>query len=389
MNPTDFTPQAPGRLIRIPEGVWGFVPNPLPPPLQFDLETINVLSEADRALGEIASVGRMLPNPRLLTQPFMRREAVSSSRIEGTTASVEQLVLFEEAMPTQPQPEDVREVANYVAAMDYGLVRLKTLPVSSRLIRELHERLLREVRGESRHPGEFRAVQNSIRRAGQSLQDARFVPPPVPEMLAALDAFERYFAAPKGLPPLVHMALCHYQFEAIHPFMDGNGRIGRLLIGLMLCAPDFYGDAPLLPGPLLYLSDYFERNREAYVDHLLAVSQKGAWLEWLRFFLKGVAEQARGAVNRSQRLLEIQQRYRGQVQRARASALLPQIIDELIAHPAITTSRAQRLLSVTPRSAALNIEKLVSMGILREVTGRKTHRVYIAPEILGAIQEEG
>lgn len=382
MQQADFSEHAPGRFVQSPEGYWTFVPHPLPPKLEFDLQTIRLLSEANRGLGELAGVGQTLPNPHLLIGPFLRREAIFSSRIEGTTATAEELLLFE-ALPTEePRTPDAREVANYVKALEYGLQRLKNLPVSLRLIRELHGVLLSGVRGQDRRPGEFRRSQNIIGQRGQRIEHARYVPPPVPEMQQGLDEFERFLHTPSDLPFLVQLALIHYQFEAIHPFMDGNGRIGRLLITLLLC------ERGLLKEPLLYLSAYFERNRDAYVDHLLHVSQAGTWSEWIQFFLQGVAEQSEDAIRRSQSLLSLWQNYRGRFQTARSSALLLKLVDALFAYPATWISRARKQLGVTHRSAQLNVEKLVAAGILAEKTGRQRNRVYLAPEILAIIEAD-
>lgn len=382
MQQADFSEHAPGRFVQSPEGYCTFVPHPLPPKFEFDLQTIRLLSEANRGLGELAGVGQTLPNPHLVIGPFLRREAIFSSRIEGTTATAEELLLFE-ALPTEePRTPDAREVANYVKALEYGLQRLKNLPVSLRLIRELHGVLLKGVRGQDRNPGEFRRSQNIIGQRGQRIELARYVPPPVPEMQQGLDEFERFLHTPSDLPFLVQLALIHYQFEAIHPFMDGNGRIGRLLITLLLC------ERGLLKEPLLYLSAYFDRYRDAYVDHLLHVSQAATWTDWIQFFLQGVAEQSEDAVRRSQKLLALWQNYRGRFQTARSSALLLKLVDALFAYPATWIARARKQLGVTHRSAQLNVEKLVAAGILAERTGRQRNRVYLAPEILAIIEAD-
>ena len=377
MDPADFTPDSPGQLIRASEGYWAFVPDPLPPPLQFDLATINLLVDAQGALSELSGLGRGLPNPHLLIGPFMRREAVLSSRIEGTVTRVDQLMLFEVEPSIEAETPDAREVLNYVRALEYGLDRLPTLPMSLRLIREIHGELLRGVRGRQRRPGEFRDVQNAVgTRADQSYAEARYVPPPVPHMRSALSDFESSLVGASDLPLLIELALIHYQFEAIHPFMDGNGRIGRLLTSILLC------DRGALPSPLLYLSAFFERHREAYVDHLLAVSQRGSWLDWIGFFLQGVAEQARSAGELSTRLLDLREDYRTRVQAARRSVLLVSLIDELFASPYLTVPIAAGRLNVTQRSASLNISKLVDLGIVVEITGRQRYRVFEAREVV-------
>jgi len=382
MKPEDFSASAPGQIIRTPEGHAAFLPDPLPPKLGFSLATMHLLSEADRALGQLAGVGETLPNPHLLIGPFLRREAVLSSRIEGTITTPVELLLFEVAPSEEPKPPDVREVANYVRALETGLARLAELPVCLRLIRETHGILLEGARGGKHRPGEFRQNQNYIGRPDRPIAEARFVPPPVPQMAVALDAFERFLQQGSGYPFLVDLALLHYQFEAIHPFMDGNGRIGRLLIPLLL------SEKGILPQPLLYLSAYFERNRDSYVDLLLRVSQAGVWEEWIQFFLKGVADQARDALHRSRKLLSLRQEYRMRMQQARASALVLRLVDELFSHPALTASGARQRLGVTHRSAQLNIEKLEKVGILKEYTGRQRNRVYVATGILGIIGED-
>src|SRR5436309_5025335 len=333
MQPSDFTEKAPGRPIKTAQDYWAFVPQPLPPALEIDWDLANTLSEADRSLSELSGVARTLPNPHLLIAPFVRREAVLSSRIEGTQAGFSDLLFFEAAPSAKPPIEDVKEVANYVSALEHGLARLKDLPVSLRLIREMHERLMHGVRGDTMTPGEFRRSQNWIGPPGCTLADAAFVPPPVAEMTQALRDFEKYLHEPPVLPPLVRLALIHYQFEAIHPFLDGNGRIGRLLITLLLCAEG------LLPQPLLYLSAYFERHRLEYYRLLLAVSQSGGWSEWICFFLRGVAEQSNDAIRRSDRLLQLMQDYRERLQSARTSALLLQLVDRLFMTPATTVAR--------------------------------------------------
>jgi Fic family protein len=381
VKPSDFAPNRAGNLVQGERGYWAFVPNPLEPDLVLDIQVVKALSEADRFMSELAGGARTLPNPHLLIGPFMRREAVLSSRIEGTQASLSDLFFFEAAQPEEPEAPDVREVANYVRALEYGLERLNDLPLSLRLIREMHERLMRGVRGEEQTPGEFRTSQNWIGPPGCTLMNATYVPPPVDEMKSALDKFEKYLHAPSELPPLIRLALVHYHFEAIHPFLDGNGRIGRLIITLLLCTEK------LLPQPLLYLSAFFEKHREEYYALLMNVSRRGDWLAWIHFFLRAVAVQAKDAIARSDALLSIWSRYRSQLQEARASALLLRLVDGLFSFPAITASFATRLLDVTPRSAQLNINKLVDAGILEEATGQKRNRVYVAREIISIVEK--
>jgi len=392
MNPDKFRNSPSGHIIQVGQGetaYWAFVPNPLPPPLKFDSALIRALSDADRALGELAGLGRALPNPHLLINPFIRREAVLSSRIEGTQADLADLYAFEAgqlALPglkAAPAEADVREVFNYVRALEYGLERLRTLPVSLRLIREVHARLMEGVRGEHATPGEFRRTQNWIGAPGCTLNDATYVPPPVDEMHTALDAFEKYLHSEDDQPPLVRLALIHYQFEAIHPFIDGNGRIGRLLLFLLLVHWD------LLPLPLLYLSAFFEKHRQAYYELLLAVSTRGAWREWIEFFLRGVAEQARDAVVRAKRLQDLQTEWHWRLAHARNSALLFRLADKLFESPLVTIPLAKDYLNVTYLSAQRIVDKLVQANILQPLDPEKKYgRMFIAREIFQVVGAE-
>ena len=382
MDPADFTDDAPGELVKTVEGIWAFVPHPLPPKFDIGPATINRLSAADFALGQLQGVGQMLPNAQLLIAPFLRREAVLSSRIEGTIASLDQLVLFEVEPSRDPQNPDVGEVANYVSAMQYGLTRLEELPVSLRLIRELHEKLLTGVRGQDKRPGEFRQTQNAIGQQGRPVEEARYIPPPVAQMNQALSEFEFFVHEPTELPFLIKLALAHYQFEAIHPFLDGNGRIGRLLLSLLICEKEY------LTQPMLYLSGFLEKHRDRYIDSLLRVSQSGDWAGWVDFFLEGVAEQSADAVDRSGLLLKLREQYREKAQTARASALPLLLIDELFQNPALTITMARRVLDVTAVSAQRSVDRLVDLGILEEVTGQQRNRIYLAREIMSIVNAE-
>ena len=373
-----------GHVVRTINEAWAFVPDPLPPTLTWTVGLINDLSAADRVLGELAGLGRNLVNPNLLIRPFMRREAVLSSRIEGTQATLTDLYVYEgEQLSLFEPPPDVQEVHNYVQALEYGLNRLQEFPLSLRLIREIHAHLMEGVRGEEMTPGEFRRRQNCIGPPGCSLGEATYVPPPVPHMHEALDAFERFLYDDAGLPPLVRLGLIHYQFEAIHPFLDGNGRIGRLLLTLLLCAWE------LLPEPLLYLSAYFEAHRRAYYEHLLAVSQEGAWEQWLRFFLRGVVEQSRDAMVRARRLQDLREGYREQLQVEQTGARLLQVVDLLFDQPLVTVTQVSEVLNVHFASANHYVQQLEEAGILREITGQARNRVYRAGEVLAAIEGGG
>jgi len=378
MKPEQFSNPS-GQLVQAQQGdaaYWAFVPAPLPPAVTLDAALIRALSDADRALGELAGLGRAIPNPHLLIGPFVRREAVLSSRIEGTHADIADLYAYE-AGAMQARGSDVREVSNYVRALNYGLERMQTLPASLRLIGELHAHLMEDVRGGTAQPGQFRRVQNYIGRPGCTVETADFVPPPPPQMAHALEDLEAYLHAEGDHPPLLRLAFIHYQFETIHPFLDGNGRIGRLLVPLLLV----YWD--LLPLPLLYLSAFFEKRREDYYDLLLAVSQRSAWGEWLLFFLRGVEEQARDAIVRARQLQDLQMAWRERLQSRRyTSAALLKLVDELFFAPTLTVPQVQKILGVTHRAANQTVLRLIDEGILAAVPGRERNRQFVAQEIL-------
>jgi len=380
MKASDF-PAPNGRVAQGLGGYSAFIPAPLYPTIQWTTELVRELSEADQALGKLAGVGQSLVNPQLLWAPFLKREAVLSSRIEGTMASLSDLFYFEAAPSATAGPSDVAEVANYVRALEFGLKNAAKRPVGLNLLREMHRVLMEGVRGGDKRPGEFRRDRNWIGPPGCRLDEATYVPPPPEELPQLLDQFEKALHDDVELPALIRFASLHYQFEAIHPFMDGNGRIGRLLITLLLCT------SGLLPHPLLYLSAFFERHRDTYYGHLLGVSQEHRWAEWIRFFLRGVSEQATDAIERSRRLLDLREHFRKQFHAARSSALLLKLIDELFNTPVVTIPRAMRMLGVTYHSAQGNIERLVEAGLLREVTGRKRDRVYMARQIVQAVEQ--
>ena len=381
MDPKEYRNQAAGRPILTPTGYWAFVPSPLPPDITWTLPLVSALSEAERDLSRLAALAGNFPFPRLLIQPFIRNEAVISSRIEGTHASLVDLYTYETAqLSFFEQTDDVREVYNYVRATDFGLERLKTLPVSLRLIRELHEKLTENVRGGSLTPGEFRRSQNWIGPAGSTPSSAPYVPPPVDEMHQALDALEKFIHAETQIPALVRAGMIHYQFEAIHPFLDGNGRVGRLLIVLLLC------EWGLLAQPLLNLSAYIERYRQEYYDHLLAVSQRGDWETWLRFFLRGVSEQARDGVNRMESLQAIRLKYQPVVDADRKPERMSAVVDFIFSRPIFSIRQVSAGLGIPFRATETCIERLVRAGVLREITGYARNRIFQADEVLNAIQ---
>lgn len=384
MDLESFRSSPSGQLVHVmPGNYWAFVPHPLPPKLTWSPGLVTALSDADRALGELSGLGRSMPNPHLLIVPFIRREAVLSSRIEGTQASLSDLYAYEARPLLSPEQEptsDVHEVHNYVQALEYGLERLRDLPLSLRLVREIHAYLMEGVRGERQTPGEFRQRQNWIGSPGCTLDEATYVPPPIDDMHTALHGFERFLHTESAVPPLVRLGLMHYQFEAIHPFLDGNGRVGRLLITLLLCRWQ------LLSQPLLYISAFFSIHQRAYYDLLLSVSQRGAWEEWLVFFLRGVTSQARDAVARVQRIQDLRERYREQFQSVRASARLLHLVDLLFARPILTSGQVGETLGVTAPTAQGYVDRLEEAGVLREITGQARNRIYRADEVLEAIE---
>jgi len=367
-----------GHLVPTVEGFKAFVPNPLPRELPLSSPLISALDKASLAVGTLAGVGETLQNPHLLITPFLRREAVLSSRIEGTQASISDVFIFEAGGERADAP-DTREVVNYVHALNLGLERLNELPICVRLTNEVHARLMHGVRGEDKTPGQLREHQNWIGTRGTNIEDARFIPPP-PELVSDLMAdWERFVNEDLEMPALIQCALMHYQFEAIHPYLDGNGRIGRLLITLFLCARE------VLPTPLLYLSAYFDKRRDDYINHLFRVSATGEWEPWITFFLRGVEQQARDALIRSRRVRELHQRYVQLLQSKRESANALRLLDILFANPYVTAPRASELLGVTHAGAQGILNRLVRAGVLEHVSGRWP-RLYVARELLRAIE---
>lgn len=380
MQPDAFTAPEAGRVVRTPQGFHAFVPAPLPPALTYTPELVRLLSAADAALSELSGIGRILPNPHLLIEPYVRREAVLSSRIEGTRTNLSELLADEAGQPVNEAPDDLREVRNYVTALDAGIQRLASLPLSLRLVRELHAQLMRGVRGEHATPGEFRRSQNWIGPPGSTPQNAPYVPPPVDEMQHALAAWELFLHSRGELPDLVQCALMHEHFEAIHPFLDGNGRVGRLLIPLFLI------ERGRLSQPLLYLSEYIERHRDGYYRGLMRVRTQGDWTGWLHYFLDGVQWSARRAIRQAGQLLALREQLQariGSVPRA-----MP-LVDALFANPHVDVQRTKRVLDVSDPTARRLLQLLEDLGILRETTGLQRGRRYLADAVLAAIDDPG
>jgi len=377
MDKAAFSKDAPGRIVKTLEGNPAFVPDPAPRRFSLSAEAVDVMAAASNRLGVLEGIASRLPNPELLIGPYLRREAVLSSRIEGTQTTLADVYASEAQLPLIVAP-DVQEVINYLNAYRYGLQRLSKLPLSLRLISELHDRLMSGVRGASRRPGVFREYQNFI--GGSNEADARFVPPPHLEMMRCLHDFEE-FLHERTLPPLVQMAIMHYQFEAIHPFGDGNGRVGRLMTGV------FLNERGLMPQPLLFLSEFFERTRDEYYDRLLRVSTDGDWDGWIKYVLEAVRVQSDEAVTLSDHLQELNGRYRAHLHRQRATANALALVEYLFVSPLVTTRMVQEHLGVSHPTARSAIRTLESAGILREQTPeRKWAKVFRADEIYSVIR---
>jgi Fic family protein len=355
-----------GRLIQQIEGYRAFIPAPLPPDpsLNFDAEMIGLLSKADRALGRLDGITSILPNPDLFVAMFVRKEAVLSSQIEGTQSTLDDVLQFELNEEGVDLPKDIGEVVNYVNAMNYGLGRLNDLPLCLKLIKEIHDRLLRGVRGGEKTPGDFRRTQNWIGPSGCTLKTANFVPPPVHEMLSALDNLERFLHDADSFPVLVHCALAHAQFETIHPFIDGNGRIGRLLITFLLCQRE------ILHRPLLYLSSYLKAHRAEYYDRLMAIRLSGDWEGWIKFFLRGVFQVSQAAAVTARKILELREQHRQKVK------VQPLLLDYLFEQPLVSIQMVQDRLGCAFPTATKYVEQLAEEGLLRETTGYQRNRRY-------------
>jgi Fic family protein len=379
--PEPVRPYRAGRYVRQPTGYAAFIPAGLPPEPPIDLARLApILSAADQGIGRLDGISRTLPNPDLFVAMYVRREAVLSSQIEGTQSSLDDVLAFELDAASTRLPLDVEEVFNHVAAMNYGLERLDTLPLSLRLIREIHERLLAGVRGADKSPGAFRRTQNWIGAPGASLQDASFVPPPPHEMLESLGDLERFLHEPGALPPLVHAGVAHAQFETIHPFLDGNGRVGRLLITFLLVHRGVIGR------PLLYLSHYFRRHRIEYYDRLTSVRDNGDWEGWLTFFLQGVVATAGEATRTAVAILGMRQAHRDGVAGLGVNAL--RLLDHLYDRPLVNVGSVAASLGVSWPTAGKLITQLEARGLLQEITGQRRNRVFRYGPYLALFQDD-
>lgn len=363
-----------GQYMEQLEGYKAFIPSPLPPvpEIIMDQEMWNLLSQADRALGRLDGATDALPNPDLFVFMYVRKEAVLSSQIEGTQASLIDVLEFESKALEPDNPQEVAEVVNYIGAINYGLERLKNLPVSLRLIREIHQELMQGVRGAERSPGEFRRSQNWIGAGGCSLAEASYVPPPPHQMLQSLDNLEKFLHSPQPMPTLIKVGLAHAQFETIHPFLDGNGRTGRLLITFLLCEQN------ILQRPLLYISYYFKKYRAEYYDRLQAVRDSGNWEGWLKFFLRGVYEVAQEAAATARKIVNLKDEHRQLVldRMGRRSGNAIALLESLYFRPIFTVEHAEAITNLSYPNANTLIKDLSDIGLLQEITGQKRNRAF-------------
>jgi Fic family protein len=365
-------PTRAGRYVRQVEGYEAFVPSPLPPdpPLELDAPLLGLLEDAVSELGRLDGVAKIIPDPDFFVGMYVRREAVLSSQIEGTQSTLEDL-LEKELEPGDADPlSDVLDLVNYVRAMNFGLERLETLPLSLRLIRGVHRELLRDGRGSAATPGEFRRSQNWIGPAGAGLKQATFVPPAVPDMKDALHSFERFLHDEGRYPTLIEVALAHAQFETIHPFLDGNGRVGRLLNTFLLV------HRGMLRQPLLYLSHYFKLHRTEYYDRLMAVRLRGDWEGWIRFFLGGVLQTAGEATETAERLFELREAHRSAIVEHNLGQNGLKLLAHLFQRPLVNVNRVASLTESTFPTASRLVSNFASMGLLHEITGRKRSRMF-------------
>lgn len=383
MDRNGFASTCTGKLVPTIGGRKAFVPDPLPPK-QLDLNAIlPVLSRATQAVGELKGIGRTIPNPLLLVRPLQRREAVSSSGMEGTFTTLSDLFMFEAGASTPNKQADNREVLNYVRALEGAVTDLETLPISARLIRRAHWTLLEGVsreRGARIEAGEFKHDQNWIGGDG-TIGTARFIPAPPQVTPDAIDELTKFINRPDRdeASPLIDVAMAHYQFEAIHPFGDGNGRVGRMLIALMLA------ERGVLPQPLLYMSPWLERHKTFYIDLMFEVSQSGNWIPWLHFFLRAVAESAEETIEVVQRIQDLHKQYRDRFQTARRSALMLRIIDLAFERPVMSVSGIAQMLGVTYPAAANNVKPLIEAGVAQELAGTYP-KLIIFPGVMEAMR---
>jgi Fic family protein len=373
-----------GRYVKQIGEYKAFIPTPLPPKpsVKFSSELQTLLSKADRALARLDGVVTVLPNPDLFIAMYVKKEALLSSQIEGTQASLEGILEFEADLTPREDIDDIKEVVNYIKALDYGIEKLKTLPMSLRLIKEIHEILIKGTRGTHKTPGEFRRTQNWIGPSGASLNEATFVPPPPGMLLELMGNLEKFIHSKDNIPPLIKIALIHSQFETIHPFLDGNGRIGRLLITFYLYWMN------ILSKPLLYLSFYFKKNRAEYYDLLMKVRTEGIWEEWIRFFLKGVGEVSEEATNTARKIIKLKDDLITKLYENSISSIYAvKLIDLLFKNPVIDVKNIVEELNTHRDTANELVKRFEKIGILKEITGKQRYKKYIFSDYIDMIKK--
>lgn len=370
-----------GVYIKQLTGYQAFIPKPLPPdpPLVLSPQLLDMLSAADRAIGRLDSATELLPNPDLFIRMYVRKEAVYSSQIEGTQASLTDLLEYEAGRVRRDNPEDTKEVSNYVAAMNFGLERLASLPLSSRLLKEIHAKLLEGVRGSEKDPGSFRRYQNWIGPTGGSMNDAVFIPPPHQDINKIMGELESFLHDQNPLPPLLKCGLAHSQFETIHPFLDGNGRMGRLLITFLLC---WQGT---LKRPLLYLSYYFKKHRQEYYERLQAVRDQGSWEAWLLFFLNGVRDVAKEAMDKARKIQNLRDEHRQLV--GGRSELAQKLLDLLFINPVLDVKLASSHLACSYQGANNVIKRFLENNLLYQKDISERYRFFIYKDYLDILGE--
>ncbi|HOE93763.1 MAG TPA: Fic family protein [Methanofastidiosum sp.] len=373
-----------GKVMQV-DGVNGdqynvFIPNPLPPNIEFDEELVLILSRAEEKLGKLSGICLTLPSPNLLIIPYLRKEAIMSTRIEGTRISMQE-VLLSEAKEKEEKTKDAQEVVNYINTVNYALTKIEKSPINVELIKEMHKVLMEGVRGDEKAPGEFREVQNWIGSELSKVSDANFVPPNPEAVPKLMEDLIEYLNTEHNVPVLVRCALMHYQFETIHPFCDGNGRIGRSLITVYLCKKK------KIIKPLLYISEFFEKHRLEYNELLLKTGQTGKFEGWIKFFLKAVEVQSEDASVRAHKLLYLRESYRKRVQREAQSSDILNIIDYLFSNPFITVKKAQHILDVTYPTGKKYVEKLAEYEILKETNRLQREKTFVAYEIYEIIKD--
>ena len=374
-----------GQYIHQPEGYKAFIPAPLPPnpPIEYDSELITLLSKADRALGRLDSVCDLVPNLDLFVHMYVRKEAVLSSQIEGTQSTFEEVIEYEAGINPKSLTGDMQENQNHILALEYGLKRIHDLPVSLRLIQEIHGKLMEGVRGGEKTPGEFRRSQNWIGPKGASLQEAAFIPPPVHAMNSALDDFERFLHRDDPIPPLVLCGIAHAQFETIHPFLDGNGRIGRLLITFLLCQQE------ILTRPLLYLSHYFKKHRQEYYERLMAIRENGDWENWLKFFLKGIAEVSLQATTKARKILNMIEQHNTAIQKTFTNSGNGfRLLESLLLSPVTYAKKVEELIGCSNATAHNILGQATRAGILKQISSGKRNRLYLYKPYMDLLRDD-